>query len=209
MAGKRDKRHSKNGSSTTHQTSSNPKMRKNPLSPFRLPQRSLMQVTSSYADPKPIPLTISPIKWPAEAETSSVAPQDLFPAQPSNDFMGFASRSFTQDKECCGNFLIQDLSEDTLQLWMLGQHLKATLTQISIYNSSSSTGAVEVSALGDEVAVFVVQPGNTSTFTGTDIRKVSICFKGGRSSYIEGKYCISSSIWVRRPPCPDEDCDFE
>ncbi|OBR64368.1 hypothetical protein A7K91_12745 [Paenibacillus oryzae] len=210
MAGKRDKRNCKNKNSTGHRAALHPcKMRKNPLRPYRIPQRPHIQYVASYTRPVPKALPVIPAKLPVEVETNAAFPQHaLSSSQSVSDYELAGRRPITQDKECCGNFQIHDFPDEPLQLWLLGQHLEAVLCQISIYNSPSSTGAVEVSAMGEELAAFVVQPGNTGTFTGTDIKKVSIRFKEGRPAYIEGKYCISTSFLIKRHPCPDE-CDYE
>ncbi|MHA7965748.1 S-Ena type endospore appendage [Paenibacillus sp. CAU 1782] len=209
MAGKRGKRDWKNRGITANKAAHRPKQRRSSLKPFQLPQRSLMQFVSTYTKPAAKPLPVAPAISSTTDDSSAMEPAMPLSIQQNNDFCHMNTRPFVQDKECCGNFLIHDFPKTSIQLWLLGQHLKVVLSQISLYNSPSSTGSVEVHACGEESATFVVQPGNTGTYTGTGITKVSINFKEGNPSFIEGKYVVSSSIWLLRPNCHNDDCDYE
>lgn len=178
MAGRKAKHAEKANRIAAPKAATRSKTRKNPLKPYQLPQRPMMQFISTYTRP---------------------APQDL----PVPEI-----RPVIQDKECSGNFRVHDFPDDPMQLWMLSRHVQAALCQISVYNSPSSTGSVEVLISGGEHTAFIVHPGNTGTFSGADVRKVSIRFKEGNNSFIEGRYCISSSIWLNRCHGPEEDCNW-
>lgn len=101
------------------------------------------------------------------------------------------------EKDCCGNFLIQEDQIKPIQLWAVGESIQVDLAQISIFNSSSSTGFLEVEITGAEPMNLQVYPGNTATFTGQNIRSIEIAARATSPVYIEGKYSVLSTFRVK------------
>ncbi|BBI31925.1 S-Ena type endospore appendage [Cohnella abietis] len=108
------------------------------------------------------------------------------------------------DKECCGNFLIQGHQTKSQEIWRAGESICVDLAQISIFNSPSSTSFLEVKITGNEQLSLQVYPGNTSTFTGHNVKTIQVSAKEGDHTYIEGKYCVTTSFRLIEDCCDDE-----
>lgn len=98
--------------------------------------------------------------------------------------------------EFAGNFLItnntipstKDASPSMI-LWQSDGILLISGT-VSVYNSTSSTEAITIQIVGAVTNIFTVFPGNTISYTGKDLKSVSIInIQNNPSLYLEGKYC--------------------
>jgi len=101
------------------------------------------------------------------------------------------------DKDCCGNFLVQGNQEGNIILWEIGANMRVFLAQISIYSSPASNELLNVTISGPEQTHLLVYPGNTVNFTGRNIHSVMISAKASTSTYVDGKYSVSSSFDVQ------------
>lgn len=91
--------------------------------------------------------------------------------------------------EFSGNFLVRDGQVQTLQLWK-SDGITSISGTVSVYNSSNSTDPATIVISGISTTTLIVLPGNTSSFTGTDLQSVEMIDIPNTSlSYLEGKYC--------------------
>ncbi|MDP7992322.1 DUF3992 domain-containing protein [Bacillus sp. MHSD_36] len=103
------------------------------------------------------------------------------------------------NNEFAGNFFItkeipSSSESSTLILWEGDGVLKIS-GNISVYNSTSSTGAVTVQIIGQVTNTFTVYPGNTMSYTGQSLQSVAIInLPNNPTRYIEGKYCCQFSF---------------
>jgi len=103
------------------------------------------------------------------------------------------------NNEFAGNFFItkeipSPSESSTLILWEGDGVLKIS-GNISVYNSTSSTGAVTVQIIGQVTNTFTVYPGNTMSYTGQSLQSVAIInLPNNPTRYIEGKYCCQFSF---------------
>ncbi|GKU79446.1 hypothetical protein L3i20_v238430 [Paenibacillus sp. L3-i20] len=63
--------------------------------------------------------------------------------------------------------------------------------------NSNSTEALEVLIKGDERRRLYVPPGSTTNYIGQGITSVKIPTQGNESTYIEGKYVISTTLQLQ------------
>lgn len=96
------------------------------------------------------------------------------------------------EKECCGNFLVQENQTSPQQLWTMSPGIQAELTQVSIFNDASSSGSLEAIIVGDGPFVLRIDPGTTGTFTDRNVRSIHIAPKENKTGIIEGKYCVTA-----------------
>ncbi|SDW61591.1 S-Ena type endospore appendage [Paenibacillus sp. CF384] len=104
--------------------------------------------------------------------------------------------SYTFDKECCGSILLQG-EQSEFQLWELDVLSTQTLTQISIFINDKSTQALEIDVVGITTKHMIVPPGSTVNYIGQSVTAVRVPSQGSDSTYIEGKYVISTTLTMQ------------
>ncbi|SFS61850.1 hypothetical protein SAMN05428962_1542 [Paenibacillus sp. BC26] len=105
-------------------------------------------------------------------------------------------KTYTFDKECCGSILLQG-EQSEFQLWELDVYSMQTLTQISIFSNEKSTQALEVDIVGLTTKQMLVPPGSTVNYIGQSVTAVLVPAQGSESTYIEGKYVISTTLTLQ------------
>ncbi|MFP3414368.1 S-Ena type endospore appendage [Bacillus sp. SIMBA_074] len=124
------------------------------------------------------------------APLSIICPNPCPPISPPNPSCELVTNEFA------GNFLITNETilptkdaPQTMILWKSDGILLISGT-VSVYNSTSSTEAITIQIIGAVTNIFTVFPGNTISYTGKDLKSVSIInIQNNPSLYLEGKYC--------------------
>ncbi|WP_391574270.1 S-Ena type endospore appendage, partial [Cohnella sp.] len=97
------------------------------------------------------------------------------------------------EKECCGNFLIQENQTSPQLLWTMSPGLQAELTQVSLFNDTSSSGSIQMTIAGDRSSfVMQIEPGTTGTYTDRNIGSIHVALTGSKPGVAEGKYIVTA-----------------
>lgn len=131
----------------------------------------------------------STVLWDPSTRTTSV--ENIW--DPGKRSPPVENTSQLTEKECCGNFLIQENQTSPQLLWTMSPGLQAELTQVSLFNDTSSSGSVEMTIAGDRSSfVMQIEPGTTGTYTDRNIGSIHVALTGSKPGIAEGKYIVTA-----------------
>ncbi len=131
----------------------------------------------------------STVLWDPSTRTASV--ENIL--DPGTRSPPVENASQLTEKECCGNFLIQENQTSPQLLWMMSPGLQAELTQVSLFNDTSSSGSIQMTIAGDRSSfVMQIEPGTTGTYTDRNIGSIHVALTGSKPGIAEGKYIVTA-----------------